>query len=312
MTTTERGERWIEYVPLEEILRAPRNPKTHNAQMIAQSMDRFGVVEVPALDERTGRLVAGHGRLDEWERARADSKTPPEGVKTASNGRWLVPVSRGWASRDDAEAEAYLITSNTSVISGGWDDRVLNEVLTSIAQEDFSLAQLTGYPAAELDRLLEAAETSTDLPPEAFEPQASLAEGDTPADPGSTQAPAPWLPHWNSDQVVEHDDVPATDARYAETPEQEATRSERIASYARRQGGDTGLIEMILVYGQADRAEVARLVAEARNVLGADLKASEIVLRALRTMSAVLDNRESPDAVPMKRLAMHTGWTPEQ
>jgi hypothetical protein len=52
----------IEYMPVEKLQEAPRNPKHHSLEEIKQSMRRFGFVQAPAINETTGRLVAGHGR----------------------------------------------------------------------------------------------------------------------------------------------------------------------------------------------------------------------------------------------------------
>jgi hypothetical protein len=58
-------------------------------------MARYGVVEPPVLDERTGRLVAGHGRLEAFAEARAVGLDVPEGVRINAQGEWLVPVISG-------------------------------------------------------------------------------------------------------------------------------------------------------------------------------------------------------------------------
>jgi len=141
------GERRrTEYMPLAEVMRAPRNPKKHDAPLIAGSMARFGVVELPAIDERTGRLVAGHGRLDDWTARRAAGETPPDGIDTdPDTGDWLVPVTRGWASRSDADAEAYLVVSNQTTIAGGWEDENLAMLLADIRDADADLLALTGF-----------------------------------------------------------------------------------------------------------------------------------------------------------------------
>lgn len=141
------GERRrTEYLPLTEIVRAPRNPKIHNAEMIANSVSRFGVVEVPAIDERTGRLVAGHGRLDDLQARKAAGEQPPDGVETdPHSGEWLVPVQRGWASRSDADAEAYLVVANQSTIVGGWDNEGLAQLLADLRDQDPNLLTLTGF-----------------------------------------------------------------------------------------------------------------------------------------------------------------------
>lgn len=143
-------------MPLDEILRAPRNPKRHDAETIAASVGRFGIVEIPALDERTGRLVAGHGRLDDWEARRAAGQDPPDGVMVDADGQWLVPVSRGWASRTDHDAEAYLIVSNSSTERGGWDNPGLAQALADLRDQDDTLMEIVGFGDDFIARHLDA------------------------------------------------------------------------------------------------------------------------------------------------------------
>lgn len=149
------GDRRVEYVPLDDIVRAARNPKRHDGAGIRTSISRFGVGELPLLDERTGRLVAGHGRVDQLQAMRSAGETPPDGVRVA-DGRWLVPVTRGWASRSDVEAEAYLLASNKLTFNGGWDDDELADVLRGLADVDPGLLAVTGFDDVELDELLAA------------------------------------------------------------------------------------------------------------------------------------------------------------
>ena len=58
------SELGIEYLPLSHLQVAPRNPKRHALDQLGASIGRFGYVEPIIVDERTGRLVAGHGRRD--------------------------------------------------------------------------------------------------------------------------------------------------------------------------------------------------------------------------------------------------------
>ena len=53
----------VEYISLDELEQWPRNPKQHNLSGIEKSLKRFGFNSPLVIDERTGRLVAGHGRL---------------------------------------------------------------------------------------------------------------------------------------------------------------------------------------------------------------------------------------------------------
>src|SRR3972149_2702778 len=78
----------IEYMPLSALVKAPRNPTRHRVDAIDASVRRFGFVSPLILDEATGRLVAGYGRLDALAAARAAGAPPPGRVR-AEAGEWL-------------------------------------------------------------------------------------------------------------------------------------------------------------------------------------------------------------------------------
>lgn len=162
------ADRRVEYMPIAAIEPAHRNPKRHATEAIAKSVDRYGLAELPLLDERTGRLVAGHGRLDDLIARRRDGETPPAGVRLGPGGAgdWLVPVIRGWASSSDEDAEAYLVASNRLTVLGGWDDEALADLLTDLQDQDADLLAVTGYTDDDLAGLLAEPEPlRTELPP---------------------------------------------------------------------------------------------------------------------------------------------------
>lgn len=154
MSGQATSERRVDYLPLHEIARASRNPKRHDVDGIRVSIGRFGVAELPLLDERTGRLVAGHGRLDDLTARHDAGEDPPDGVRLAPDGAWLVPVVRGWSSRSDPEADAYLVASNQLTVNGGWDDAALAELLAELNDVDPDLLELTGFGEEDLADLL--------------------------------------------------------------------------------------------------------------------------------------------------------------
>jgi ParB-like chromosome segregation protein Spo0J len=159
MTDTRRS---IRYVPLDKVQPADRNPKTHDHAVLRSSIDRFGFVEPIVRDDRTGRLVAGHGRIEQLRQARArDRDNPPDGVTVNSAGDWCVPVIVGWSSADDNEAQAYVIAANRAVELGGWDDSILTEALASLTDLDEGLAGV-GYSIDDALALL-AAQTADEF-----------------------------------------------------------------------------------------------------------------------------------------------------
>lgn len=141
----------IEYVSLSELKRAFRNPKDHDIGAIDASMDRFGFTTPIAVNEGTGRLVAGHGRLDTLQQRKASGLPAPRRIRE-ENGEWKVPVLRGLAFDTDEEAEAYLLADNRISELGGWDDYQLAEVLSDIAASE-NLHGI-GWDASEIDNLL--------------------------------------------------------------------------------------------------------------------------------------------------------------
>lgn len=146
-------QRTMDYVPLDDVLPALVNPKGHAETEIAHSVSRFGFVEPIVRDERTGRLVSGHGRINELRRRRESGEPPPDGVEVDEQGRWLAPVVGGWSSRDDEEAQAYLLAANQLTIAGGWDNRDLSTVLSTLTETAEGLVG-TGFVQDDLDRVL--------------------------------------------------------------------------------------------------------------------------------------------------------------
>ncbi len=152
--------RRIDYLPLDELRRAPRNAKAHRDDLIGASIGRWGVIEPQVVDERTGSLISGHGRLDDLQKRREEGVAAPDGVQVDESGAWLVPVVRGWASTSDLDADAAAVALNRIGEAGGWDERLLADVLTELSAwempevTDFDPLAGVGYSAQDLDELL--------------------------------------------------------------------------------------------------------------------------------------------------------------
>lgn len=240
--------RRLEYVPLDDLVPALRNAKGHDADAIGGPIGQFGFMDMPIIDERTGRLVGGHGRREDLLHRRSAGEGAPEGIVVDGDGRWLVPVVRGWASRSDTDADAAALALNRAGERGGWDQPMLDEILGDLARHDFDLALVAGWDSTALEAILA-----------------------------------------QDDPVKELDDVPSTDAAYSEDPEDEAARQARFDEFEVKAA--QGLVEMILVFTEEERAEVGRLLAALRVEWGDTdrvLKASEVILRVLRERAGAL------------------------
>lgn len=87
--------------------------------------------------------------------------------------------------------------------------------------------------------------------------------------------------------------VQPTGARYAEAPEEEQARRDRVEAYEPRHGGGD-MTELILVMNVQDRQEASGLIAKVRERDG-DLTAGQVVLYALRSHAESNPFEESSD-----------------
>ena len=120
---------YVEYVALDEVVKWDRNPRTHDDAAIERSIKRYGFVSPPLLDEASGKLVAGHGRIGALEALQAAGEPPPARVEVRAGGKWFVPVIRGISFNSVAEAESYLIADNRITELGGWDMDALRAIV---------------------------------------------------------------------------------------------------------------------------------------------------------------------------------------
>lgn len=149
------GDLRIEYMPLQKLLKFPGNPKAHNDEAIAGSIDAFGFNDPLAIDERTGQLSEGHGRLHALRQRRAAGDAPPEHVREADDGSdWLVPVVRGVSFKSKGQLERYIVAHNQTTIAGGWGDGKLLAGILSRAEKQQVPMHVLGFEAAAVKRIL--------------------------------------------------------------------------------------------------------------------------------------------------------------
>jgi len=142
----------VEYMPLDEIVEADVNPKDHDVGQIYQSIKRYGFNQTISINEATGKLLAGHGRLKTLQTMKNAGEKVPNRIKE-KDGVWLVPVLRGISFENEMEAQAYLIADNRLTELGGWKSDELSETLQALVVEGFDLDG-TGFDLDDLETLI--------------------------------------------------------------------------------------------------------------------------------------------------------------
>lgn len=131
----------IEYVAIDEIGVASRNPRNHGAKQIKQleaSIRKFKFT-TPLFVTDDNTLIAGHGRL----------------IAARNLGMTQVPCIR-LSHLSPHEARAYLIADNRIAELAGWDKAMLALELKELGELDFEMAS-TGFELPEIDILIQDA-----------------------------------------------------------------------------------------------------------------------------------------------------------
>ena len=142
----------VQYIPLSEIVQADTNPKDHDIGAIYQSIKRFGFTQPIMMNENTGKLLAGHGRLQTLQTLKDAGEKVPNRIKE-KDGEWLVPVLKGISFEDDNEAQAYLIADNRLTELGGWNTGELVDELERLIQAGLDLDGI-GYDFDDLETMV--------------------------------------------------------------------------------------------------------------------------------------------------------------
>ena len=134
----------VETRRVEALIPYARNPRTHSDAQIAQlaaSIVEFGWTN-PILVDGDNGVIAGHGRL----------------LAARKLGMTAVPVIE-LAHLSSAQKRALVIADNRLALDAGWDEAMLVLELAELADIGFEL-DLTGFSANEIERLLDAVETT--------------------------------------------------------------------------------------------------------------------------------------------------------
>jgi hypothetical protein len=153
----------IEYVELGALRRWPGNPKDHDLELLGEAMQVNGYVTPVLVDEGTGLMVEGHGRLEKLERLKQAGAPPPERIEVRG-GKWYVPVVRGIRFKDRAHAEKHLIAANRIAELGGWDAKALAAIVGSYKAEDLVGTGMSEEDVVRFISLAKGASSPTTFP----------------------------------------------------------------------------------------------------------------------------------------------------
>jgi hypothetical protein len=280
-----------EDVALGDLRPFPGNARRGDPAVILQSLVRTGQFRSLIVRDTGDALVvlAGNHTLQ----ALLAHGPGPCGMTTTVDGQELPcalcngeewqPVARcEIVTCDDATATRINLVDNKAAQAGGWDEEALAELIAGL---DGDLVG-TGYTDQDLADLVAAIEEAYD-DEEEEQPEAAA----EPGAPAGTAPPAE--PATSSAPPATADGIPEGPAPGSVAPPM-----------------PDGMRSMLLTYPAADRDEAARLVAAAREVFK-DEDASVIVLRALRTLVAVLDTRHAHDGVVTVKALLRAAGAPE-
>lgn len=195
------------------------------------------------------------------------------------NHTWAAAKQLGWDEIDvvqvvvdEQQARKILLSDNKTSDLGTYDKDELSAILAAL---DGDLTG-TAWTPGEADELIGALLRS--------------------------EAPMPDFADPHSEPLV-LEAVPSTNASYAETPQQEAARAERQAAQTPRPY--SGLTELMLLYTEQEKGEVAMLLSTLRSFYGPDMKTSHVVLWALRGIVYVATEKSPQLPELLKRAGLN-------
>ena len=130
----------IEFRKPSDLKRYAKNARKHSAaqvQKLAGMISRYGFNVPILIDEKTGEIIAGHGRLDAAELLQLES----------------VPVVV-LSHLSDTERRAFIIADNKIAGESEWDEAMLAEELAGLAADGFDDLAATGFSDLELGALV--------------------------------------------------------------------------------------------------------------------------------------------------------------
>ena len=143
----------IEYLPLSDLLsrKDPNNAKLHDLPELEASFRKFGFVAPAAIDETTGVILFGHGRIDELAEMKAGGTKPPDRIRVEGD-EWLVPVIRG--IRLGKKLGSLYRFADNAIGEGLWDRGKLALAIVTAVGKDLEELSGTGIDTSYASQII--------------------------------------------------------------------------------------------------------------------------------------------------------------
>lgn len=153
-------------IPLGKAKKMPGNPRgTHRTAALCASIRRYGFGQPVTVNETTGHVIAGNGRIAALRKMHRDGEPPPAGIE-ARGKVWHVPAYFGkWSTAAEAEAALALNGGADGSLEGELDAATVADILE---QADQAAREALGLSDHQAEQIL------TDFATPTAEPQINL------------------------------------------------------------------------------------------------------------------------------------------
>lgn len=144
---------WIKVKDAVELL-WEGNPKLHDIGGVVESIEKYGLQELPKYDATLAAIKAGNGRIEALSMMEKQKMNVPRGLAINQAGEWVMPLLTGVDAESIALAKAYAVDSNNLTMSGGdltgveqsfaWNNVKYLELLEGLATDDSLPVSVSG------------------------------------------------------------------------------------------------------------------------------------------------------------------------
>ncbi len=241
-------------VPISDVTLYPGNARRGNHAKIRTSLLKHGQYKALPVQRSTGFVLMGNNTY------------------AVMRDMGYTHVAVQYLDVDEAKAREMLLVDNASSDDSIYDETDLAALLAKVEDWDATL-----WTPDDLDDLLVTLN-------KAAGPVPAAADGDGAAASAAAAGAVP--PDVAALAPTVLPTVPATDARYAESPEDEQARQAKFDGWTPRYA--QGMTEVILVYPEPVRIEVLELINKVRGRLGVS-RNGDVVHGALRLLAEVVE-----------------------